>query len=289
MHSTVSSTVRKRSLIAILSIAMAMTVAGTGQAQEIVEVGYDLFQTQSGTQFRFPCSETELQAVELKGLPLGTFDFGGATGERDVGTTDTIVLRKERAVEDPTTGADVVAIEIVALSLVSRGPISLCGGPEEEIFVTLNEERMADLTDTGQMEIHFDPDKFFTTPAGLGPPDPRLLVWFDVSGSVSGPIATLDKRFRITNDPEWRRTPPSNAVLIDGVNHRLNGVDESADFFPVGSVIEDAPPRNWHRVRTATETFQGPALTPWGVAALAALLALSLAWGLRRRSARRPL
>ena len=246
----------------ITAAGLATAFPAASQGQETVGIGYELLQTVAGTNFSFPCPEGEPQRVSLKGLPLGSYDFGGA-GTHDLDQTDTILRRREEAVAD-AGGSATIDIEIVALSLTSLEPIELCGGPEEEIFVTLNEELTGALADRGRRTLHFDPMTFETAGAEPGGPDPRLHYWIDVSGSESGYIASFEKRFVITNAPRWSREGPPQALEIDGVNHLLDGVGEATDFFAIDTVVEDDAGNNWHKVKTTASPVRVPALTSWG-------------------------
>jgi hypothetical protein len=67
-------------------------------------------------------------------------------------------------------------------------------------------------------------------------------VFFDIRlGSPDGPIALSDTLPLTANGTPWNHDPPPGAVLIDGVNHNLNHLDRSNDFFPIGAIQHDGP------------------------------------------------
>lgn len=49
----------------------------------------------------------------------------------------------------------------------------------------------------------------------------------------------------------WTTAPPLGALVIDGVNHLLDGVDTTQDFWPIGPFVETEAGAN-HVVTTAT-------------------------------------
>ena len=60
--------------------------------------------------------------------------------------------------------------------------------------------------------------------------DSQLLFTFDVTGSISGAIQTGVAKTLEASGEGWRHSP-SGQLVIDGLNHNLNGVDESGDFW----------------------------------------------------------
>lgn len=60
---------------------------------------------------------------------------------------------------------------------------------------------------------------------------------FDVTGSVGGFYATLEKTLTAT-DQDWQHEPTAS-LLIGGINHLLNGLDETNDFWADGLVLHD--------------------------------------------------
>ncbi len=267
-------------IVTVIAVTAAFPAAGRGQ--DTVAAGYELLQTVHGTGFSFPCPEDEPQIVALKGVALGSFDFGGGVGTVDVGRTDTILRRRQEAVAD-AEGSATIEVEIVALSLASREPVELCGSPQQKIYITLNEGLTAALSDRGRRTLYFDPMTFDTARREPGGPDPSLHYWIDVSGAESGFIGSYEKRFIIASEPRWSHQGPPGTLLIDGVNHLLDGAGEDADFFAVDTVVEDDAGNNWHKTRTSADPVRIPALTAWGALLLAALLLGGMTWAMSRR------
>ncbi|MCH7752998.1 MAG: PEP-CTERM sorting domain-containing protein [Planctomycetes bacterium] len=170
------------------------------------------------------------------------FDFGDGNGLVDVGDTDTIVERLQPA--DLGGGSDTIDIEIVALSLVSVDPVDLgFGAGFEDLFIELNtsspsvQSKMT-ITDTGEGEPH-------------GTFDSTLNFSFDVTGSVGGYYATIEKIFTASNQ-DWQHAPVGT-IVIDGINHLLNGLNETNDFWPSGIVIhDDGSETATHKTKGAT-------------------------------------
>ena len=185
-------------------------------AAVIVEVGFDLFDTPSA-------GLTMLLGVPFEGVSLGTFDFGGAIGVQNVGLTDTIVQRLERAEVPsvPDTSAP-VAIEIIALQLKSVDPFDPDGpNPFGTYYVTLQ----TGIPSVGTMTITFDNEDGGT-----------FISEFEVRadlrlGTLDGPIVGEEVLLFTTIDPvTWGRIAPAGTLTIDGVNRNLNGTDTSTDF-----------------------------------------------------------
>jgi hypothetical protein len=222
---------------AALVVATCLTLAGVGHASPIVAAGFDLFETQAPASFDFNTIPNP-QIVDFEGLPLDFFDFG--SGLVPVGTTDTIVERLELA--DLGGGFDTIDIEIVALSLVSIAPVDLgFGAGFEDLFVTLN---TSSPSFQSNMTI-FD--------GGEGNPhgvfDSQLNFSFDVTGGVGGFYATIEQTFLSFGTP-WSHDHDAGAMLIDGVNHNLDGGSPHShgeDFF-IGATLHTGP----HPVNTGT-------------------------------------
>ena len=209
-----------------VAIVLSVTSAGVASADTLISAGWDLLKTQPGTQFWFPTIPNP-QVIDLEGLPIGTIDLG--SGPIDVGATDTIIERVSDA--DIDTFPDVIDIEIVALSLQSVAPVDLgFGAGFEDIFITLNTsspsiQSQMTITDAGEGEPH-------------GTFDSVLNFSFDLVGSVGGFYATIEDTFTATNQ-DWQHAPTNN-LQIDGVNHLLNGLDETGDFWADGLVTHSA-------------------------------------------------
>jgi hypothetical protein len=201
-----------RRLLATTTVvaALCILVSGAGHASTIVGAGYDLFATVPPAPFDF-ATVPNPQIVDFEGLPIGCFDFGA--GCEFVGGTDTIVERLTLA--DLGSGSDTIDIELVALSLVSIDPVDLgFGAGFEDLFVTLN---------TSSPSIQSTMTIF---DAGEGSPhgtfDSELNFSFDVTGSVGGFYGTVEQVFN-SFGTTWGHEHAAGAMLIDGVNHNLDG------------------------------------------------------------------
>ena len=106
------------------------------------------------------------------------------------------------------------------MQLRSVNPINLGAGTDFH-FITLDPAIVSE----GEMTITFD------DPAG-GTFDSFIDVDFDVRiGALNGPVILSDVLRLSANDVRWDRIAPPPALLIPGVNHLLNGVDTSEDFW----------------------------------------------------------
>jgi len=221
-----------KSFAAAAAIVGLVSFAPVAPAAEIVETGWDLFTTTSGTTFG---------GAPFTGVPLGSFDFGGTIGIKPVGNTDTIVQRKDVA-DAPT---DTIRTELVALQLVSTAPVDF-GLGADFYYITLQSVRGGPAS-TGSMTIDF-----------AGTPQPYTFdsffdVFFDVrKGGLTGPISLSDLLVLSSNDTPWGHIPPPLTLLIDDVNNNLNGTNHDADFFPLNNVIETHPTGAQHNVTTTT-------------------------------------
>jgi hypothetical protein len=233
----------------------------TSAALVSVAPGWDLFESRPSTTFA---------GQPFTGVPLGTFDFGGTIGVKEVGNADTIVHRQSLASVDPfPNAAPPIPIELVALQLVSVNPIDL-GAGLGLYYVTLQSVRGGPAS-TGQMTITFD------NPNG-GTFDSFFDVFFDIRlNDLSGPIVLSDVLSLTSNDVPWNRTPDPLAVQILGVNRYLNGADAQEDFWPVTPFTEQHPQGAAHVVQTASIP-EPSSLLLVGVGSL-----ISLGWRLRRR------
>lgn len=242
--------------LALLGLAAPVTARADGP---VVEPGYDLFTTLSGTRIAAdldgPGASGET-VMSFASEPLGAFDFGD--GPRDVGAADTVVRRFEAAT--PSDG--LVPIELLALQLRSVEPVGY--------YATLQSDRGRHpldppdaLASPGVIDIRFGPD-------GLGGTfHVEFLVNYDIrQGAADGPIVAVGST-RIQGDDGWRSAAPeepqttchsaggplplhqhcvvrvagdvatlvcgetvSPIPAIPGVNSLLNGADESSDFHP---------------------------------------------------------
>ena len=227
-----------RSLLGRLALCTPLAFALIiNQAYGIVAVnpGWDLLQSTPGTSFG---------GASFQGVPLGTFDFGVPIGVKPTFTTDTIVKRNVAAVPPGVPGtAQSIPIELVALQLQSTVPVDF-GLGTDFYFITLQKLRGGP-SSTGSMIIDF-------TTANAGTFSSSFDVFFDVRrGSLSGPIALSSNLILSNFGATWQQIPPPGSVVIDGVNHNLNGVDTTNDFWP-GPIIESHPTGAQHSVVGAT-------------------------------------
>lgn len=211
--------------LAIASLVLAgLAFPPRSQATSILLPGWDLLGTQGGTTFG---------GVPFQGVPLGSYDFGG--GPQNVGNADTIVRRLAQADVVAPGNSDTIPIELVALHLQSAVPADF-GVGLGTYFMTLQSERGGPAS-VGQMTINFGPEG---NPHGTF--DSFFDVFFDIRlGGLNGPIALSDSLTLTSSGTPWSHDAPPGAILIDGVNHQLNGVDNGEDFWPAGSINGSFP------------------------------------------------
>jgi hypothetical protein len=108
-----------RIAVGVLACALVLTCGASVRADPIGP-GFDLFQTDPGTQVTFP----GIGVVNLMGVPIG-----GA-----LGNTDTIVERLTGINPFPVGGTGMVPIQLFALQLRSTAPVNI-GGSFFDVFV----------------------------------------------------------------------------------------------------------------------------------------------------------
>jgi hypothetical protein len=227
-------------------VAVSLCAVSTALADPVVEPGYDLFETES--------PGTTLLGIELESVSLGLYDFGG--GPQPVGNSDTIIEREQKAepgkdavpggsskfTTPPEPDVGLIAIELVALQLRSVDPVDL-GAGLDFYYITLQESTPS----LGEMAITFD------DPDG-GTFDSSFAVFYDLRiGALDGPIVSSSSFDMTSSDNPWDRTPPPGAPQIPGVNTLLNGLDQAADFWPIGVVEHDSPGTAHQKVRSTPE------------------------------------
>ena len=222
---------RFSTVLGVALVAASWAVPTVTRADFSVGEGFDLFITQPGTNFG---------GVAFEGVPLGGFDFGG--GVEDTGLADTIIHRDPLAdLGGPGTGT--IAIELVALSLVTVAPVDFGFGLDFH-FITLTANPVFPPSG-GFMDITIDPDM------GGGTFDSFLEVFFDLHiGAIDGTVIFEGQETLQAFDEPWGRLPPPKVgvPLIDGVNVLLNGIDTATDFWALGDVEECTPGVTCHVV-----------------------------------------
>lgn len=264
-----SVNVRFPSIKRIAAAALAGAIAvlafpGAVRADFTVLPGWDLLTTEAGTS---------VGGVPFTGVPLGTFNFGGAIGVQPTGTTDTIVQRLAPAVAPggvPGT-APAIPIEMVALQLVSAAPTDF-GLGVGFYYVTLQSARGGPAS-TGTMSITFGPE-----PAAPGIPhgtfDSIINVFYDLRlGGLNGPIALSNSAPLMSNGVPWSHFPPPGALDINGVNAFLNGQSRVNDFWPFGVFLEQhpGPPSTIHTVGPTVVVPEPGSIALFGAGGLALL------------------
>ena len=223
-----------RAAFAAAFLFAGLALPSVSRAVPIVDSGYDLLTTQSGTTFA---------GAPFEGVPLGTFNFGGTIGVQNVGNTDTIIQRLA-----PATGpsSQTIPIAMLALQLVSVNPINL-GAGVGFYYITLQSARGGPAS-TGQMTINFAPQTFTSF----------FDVFFDVRlGSLNGPIVESTDLVLSNSGTAWSNMAPSGSLLINGVNNDLNGTDTSNDFWP-GTITEAHPSGAQHVAGSTTVSTTVP-------------------------------
>lgn len=256
--------IRLKATLSLLAFILITAFPSTSKADPLVLSGFDLFQTVPPTKFNL-----NGQSIDVKGVPLGTFDFG--SGPVNTGSADTIVER----LGDASPANPTINLELVALQFMSVTPINL-GTGTDFLFVTLQSVRGGPAS-LGIMTINFGPEG---TPHGTF--DSTLSVFFDVRvGSLTGEIIFSGHKTLTALGVAWTHFPPPDAVLIPGVNFLLNGQNQLNDFFPIDIVMHQNPDGSMHTVQTAVPEPTTLGLLAAGVAGLAARI-------YRRRKADNP-
>lgn len=249
-------------------LALILLAAAVPRAVADVSPGWSLFTTDA--------ARTTLFGVNWRGVPLGTFDFGGAISNQYVGSTDTIWRRLGTAGFPDGPGAAIsnsVAIELAALSLASVEPVDLGAGSDIH-YLTLQSDRGGPAS-TGVLDL-----EFADGPGGTF--DSFFDVFFDIRIGGPGGSIVISNIVTVTiSNLVWGPLAPPGALLLDGVNHRLNGENPNNDFWPLEPIFESGPNGAVHALNVTPAIPE--AGTFWVVAPLGLLAATSL---LRRRHPR---
>jgi hypothetical protein len=252
-------------LLGILGAILALTCPLVARASDTIFAGYDLFETSAGTTFG---------GAPFLGAPLGSFDFGGSIGVKPTGTTDTIIHRLSAV--GPGSGS--TPIEMLALQLVSAVPVDF-GLGVDTYFITLQSARGGPAS-TGTMAITVGPEG---SPHGTF--DSAIDVFFDVrKGGLAGPIALSGDLLLTSSGTPWGHAPLPGELLIDGVNHFLNGSSIDNDFQTAG-LAEGHPTGAVHVVQPAhnsTSSFATPEPGSFALFGAGALTLLGFARRMRK-------
>jgi len=239
-----------------------------------VDAGYDLWRTLAGTTFP--------GLGNLVGVPLGSYNFG--SGPVGVGDTDTIIHRLDNVTVAAVGNTGTTRLEMVSLQLETAAPVDFGGAGLDNYFITLQSTRGGPAT-LGSMGITFgslDGGSFTSF----------FDVFFDIrKGSLNGAIVFSNTdALRLTSDgADWNRIAPPGAVVINGVNHFLNGLNNDMDFWPLVGVVpplkpltERHPNGAVHIVTLADSGTTTPEPASWLMGATAVVFGLGYA---RRRRA----
>jgi hypothetical protein len=214
-----------RSFALIVTFAMIGLAPFAAWAQEddpAVDAGYDLFQTGAGT---------EINGISFVGNPLGTYDFGGSIGNQFVGDTDTIIQRTQDITSPDYTCSPCGSTPLIvdALSLISTSEVTIAGIGTGYLDVGLN----ANHTSGGTLTI----DSFVSGDGGTF--SSTLDIYVDIT--LNGHNVNADEcgatpcELQLSSGVvSFDRDPPKSGdpVIIDGVNHELDGTDLFDDFWP---------------------------------------------------------
>jgi hypothetical protein len=217
-----------RALSAIALILTALAQPTSSQASSTVSPGWNLLETVAGSTMFF--------GEPFEGVPLGSFDFSGSIGVKNVGPTDTIIHRVGTATVPGPGNSATVATAIDAFQLRSMDPVSILGGPLGVYYVTLQSGRGGPVS-AGTMTIDFGPE---------GDPHGTFSSSFDLYvdvrlGSLNGPI--LDSRLISIPDSgsaPWRHDP-TGPIQIPEVNVDLGDGTGENDFWIEGIVSKKTP------------------------------------------------
>ncbi len=234
------------SLAPTFIVALVLSLTTHCRADFIVAPGFDLLDTRSaifdfGELTNAPPELQNLGLQPFRGVRIDSFDFGGTTGVvHGLGTTSAIVRRLQEA-NNPGNALPSVTIplEMVALSLRSESALDLSsigGSTNERVLVSLDQD-----SGNSNMTISFDDMNVGLFDSVL---DFSIVFEGEDSGIMIEGIPIRLESFGST----WTREPRPGTPLIMGVNHLLNGIDTTHDFF---TGIARHGPDHVHRTITA--------------------------------------
>ncbi len=213
---------RLSKVICGLMITMGLVLQPSSARGSFVNImsGYDLLYTVSAT---FDFKGVGGYGFEpFVSVPLVTYNFGG--GPQFVGATDTILHRLDPVIDLADGASQTINVKMVALSLQSQNQLNIFG--QNEYFKTVN---VSDLGST--MTIHNSVVDVIPQLDEFGTFDSEIKIAFELEGVTSGlKTPTITKTFQQTG-AFWTHLPPPGAILINGVNSNLNGLNHANDFF----------------------------------------------------------
>jgi len=209
------------------SLAAFATVYIFGAQQALaqygqVNAGYELFQTEAGTQF---------DGETFNGVKLGNYNFGN--GAVNTGATDTIIQRLGNASVAANGQSVTVNTQMDALQLVSGSEFNYGGNGLAYYYITL----ATNTASMGTQTITFN-----TPTSGTFSATMDLNYVIDM-GSLNGPEVGSGSVMLTSDSVNWGIVPPTGADKINGVNYLLNGTNTNNDFWlnpPVWTA-----PQNW--------------------------------------------
>jgi hypothetical protein len=245
---------RKNLTIFICVIVFALCFSFPARAN-LIDAGYNLFDPLQGSTIFVPALG---RLVPVVGVPITSFKaFGGA----DLGDTNSI-LQRQSPVSD--SGPTQTPVQMVAMQLMSTDGSNL--------FFILQDSPLS----IGTLNVQFGPA-----------PNSGTFTWsIDVffngeAGSLGGPVFTSFDLNLTAGPTPWTDVAPPGAVCIPGINCFLNGIDNTADFFPSGTFTSIG--------QNGTSIIFGTALVPEpGTAVLLGTALAALGFVLRRKQMEKP-
>jgi hypothetical protein len=205
-----------------LTILACYTSTSHAVPQSTIDPGWSLYASTNVTTF---------DTLQFTGVPIGSYNFGGAIGTKNIGNTDIILQRTGTITASgalPQTPAP-SPIAITDLQLETVTPTSAFG-PLAFYFLTLQSVH-GGTSSTGTLTATFNT-------ATNGTFSSSVDIFYDIrQGSLTGPIVTSgDSTVSLSGAPWQRFADNVNDVAISGVNSNLNGFSNASDFWDNGSI-----------------------------------------------------
>ncbi len=233
-------------------IAIACLLARPVDASTLdVAPGYDLFETDS--------TQTVYDGLgNLMGVPIGDYNFGGAIGLQNLGSTDTMLQRLATA----TPGDPTVNVAVAAMQLETVAPVNFGGFGVDNYFVT---QSLTNLS-SGTMTVSWDG-------TGLaGTFSSTLDVFYDIhKGALNGPIVYSGDALLSNASTAWSDVAPGNSTTIAGVNQFLSGTpgDPTKDFWPAAGMSQSVI--GFQQVLNPTPLPEPATVLPFGLGTIGVL------------------